>query len=517
MLGDILTAKGLVSRADVERAFERQKQAGGRLGDNLVALGLVTKAQIDSVLNEAPPSPRSLADTGISAADLFRLMIKTIYAENHESPSTVSESLKLPYPVISQLLKEAAARKLVEPLSSAGGNGGAATEIRFALTGAGRSFAIDALEQSQYTGTAPVSLAAFAERVQLQKVTNERIDRDTIEDHFADLVVEQEFIRQIGPAINSGRTVLLYGPPGNGKTSVAERVAKMFSDVIYIPYAVEIEGQIMKVFDGSVHHPVERETNGQGPTLRREPIDRRWVPCERPIVVTGGELTLDMLDLQYNQSARFYEAPMHVKALNGTFIIDDFGRQLVAPEDLLNRWIVPLESRVDYLKLHTGKSFQFPFDELVIFSTNLSPADLMDAAFLRRIPYKLSTVAPDRDQFAKIFRAVAGARKLEVTEEEVDVVIDFLREQNDFPLACYQPKFIVEQVTDACKYEGVAPGLTPELVAQALSNLYTTDSPGFGITRAMRDAGHAGAGDAYTKTAAKGGGAAEKVKAAALT
>jgi hypothetical protein len=514
MLGDILTAKGLISPSDVERAFERQKQSGGRLGDNLVALGLISQEQIEAVLSEAPRLPRSIEETGVPFADLFRLMMKTIYAENLEAPSSVSESLRLPYALIGQMLKEAADRKLVEPLTSAGGAG---AETRFALTGAGRSYAMDSLEQSQYTGAAPVSLESFARRVLHQKITNERIDRDIIDAHFADLVITEEFVQQIGPAINSGRTVLLYGPPGNGKTSVAERVAKMFSDVIYVPYAVAIEGQVMKVFDGSLHKAVESETTEQPRTLRRDPIDRRWVPCERPIVVTGGELTLEMLDLQYNHAAKFYEAPMHVKALNGTFIIDDFGRQLVSPEDLLNRWIVPLQSRVDYLKLHTGKSFQFPFDELVIFSTNLSPADLMDPAFLRRIPYKLPTEAPERDQFAAIFRAVADGRELEVTDEMVDLVVDFLREKNDFPLACYQPKFIVDQITDACKYDGLPPRFTPALVLQALGNLYTKDSPGFGVTRAMREAGHAGAGDAYAMTAAKGGGAAEKVRAHALT
>ncbi len=208
------------------------------------------------------------------------------------------------------------------------------------------------------------------------------------------------------------------------------------------------------------------------------------MPCERPVVITGGELTLEMLDLSYNSNARYYEAPLHVKASNGTFIIDDFGRQLVSPEELLNRWIVPLESRIDFLKLHTGKSFQLPFDELVIFSTNLSPDDLMDPAFLRRIPYKLETIGPNKEQYFEIFKAVAGARGLEMTREILDIVIEELQVKNSFELACYQPKFIVDQVVSACKYTGEPPHFTVELVIDALKNLYTSDAAGTGATSA---------------------------------
>ena len=217
---------------------------------------------------------------------------------------------------------------------------------------------------------------------------------------FANLIVSEEFIHRVGPAINSGRSILLYGPPGNGKTSVAEQIGAIFKDTIYIPYCFEVEGQIIKVFDPGIHKRIERNTEGatRG-TLRREDFDQRWVPCRRPFIVTGGELTLEMLDLSFNALAKFYEAPLHIKALGGIFAIDDFGRQLVSPEALLNRWIVPLESRVEYLKLHTGKSFSVPFDELVVFSTNLAPRDLMDPAFLRRIPYKMEIAGPTPEEY----------------------------------------------------------------------------------------------------------------------
>ena len=231
----------------------------------------------------------------------------------------------------------------------------------------------------------------------------------SVEKAFANLIVSEEFIHQIGPAINSGRSILLYGPPGNGKTSVAERIGSIFNDTIYIPYCFEVEGQIIKVFDPGIHKRIERNTDGAARgTLRREDFDQRWVPCRRPFIVTGGELTLEMLDLSFNALAKFYEAPLHVKALGGIFAIDDFGRQLVSPEALLNRWIVPLESRVEYLKLHTGKSFSLPFDELVVFSTNLAPRDLMDPAFLRRIPYKLEIGGPTPDDTG---RSSSSSRK----------------------------------------------------------------------------------------------------------
>ena len=337
------------------------------------------------------------------------------------------------------------------------------------------------MEQNQYLGPAPVPLSALVERIQRQRITNERVDRAGVEKAFDNLIVSEDFIRRIGPAINSGRSILLYGPPGNGKTSVSERIGSIFSETIYIPHCFEVEGQIIKVFDPGIHKRIERNATGapgRG-TLRREDFDQRWVPCRRPFIVTGGELTLEMLDLSFNSLAKFYEAPLHVKALGGIFIIDDFGRQLVSPEALLNRWIVPLESRVEYLKLHTGKSFSLPFDELVVFSTNLAPRDLMDPAFLRRIPYKLEIGGPTPAEYRQIFKLVAKAFEMEAADEIIDAVIRHLTVDNDFPLASYQPKFVIDQIRAACKFEGIPPQFRFDLVKMALGNLFTKDSPGF--------------------------------------
>lgn len=487
LLGDILVARGLCSADDVSRAFERQKKHGGRLGDNLVAMGVVTVEQLRDVFSAAPAQPQSIEDVGLDEAELLKLMMKTVHAENIETPAQIADAIKLPFTIVGKLVKEADDRKFLEPLTGSGST--TLANMRYALTATGRSFAADALEQNMYVGPIPVSLDAFCERVIMQRITKERIDRATIDQSFSDLIVTDEFIQQIGPAINSGRSILLYGPPGNGKTSVAERVGSIYEDIVYVPYAFHVDGQIIKMFDLEIHKPVNQiDSDNRPQTLRKENFDQRWVPCQRPTVITGGELTLDMLDLQYSESAKFYQAPMHVKALGGTFIIDDFGRQIVKPVDLLNRWIVPLESRVDYLKLHTGKSFQIPFDELVIFSTNLAPADLMDPAFLRRIPYKLPTEAPSRETFHAIFNKVAEQHDLSLPEDIFDYVMAELRENNDFPLACYQPKFVIDQVIDACKYDGVTPSFRHELVQMAMGNLYTKDTPGFGVTKKMREA-----------------------------
>jgi predicted ATPase with chaperone activity len=483
-LGNILVAKGMLTAAQINLAMDHQVENGGRIGDSIVALGLLTKEQIEQVLADAPQAPITIADTGVDSAILLELAIKGMYSENLETASQIAEAIKLPSAIINQLLQEAKDRKLVEALPSAAGAGTRA-ELRLTLTRAGREWAIDAMTRGQYFGPAPVSLADFQDRVLRQRVTNEHITRQQLDEAFDGLVMPERFVQRLGPAINSGNAILIYGPAGNGKTTVAQIVGKVFQNVIYVPYCIDVDGEMIKIFDPTVHHKVQEvQEDAGGANLRRNRVDMRWIPCYRPLVITGGELTIEMLDLKYNPVAKFYEAPLHVKALNGTFLIDDFGRQRAKPEDILNRWIVPLNSRVDYLTLHSGKSIQIPFDEILIFSTNMHPDDLMDPAFQRRISYKLETVEPPQELFLKVFVGMAEKSGLTLTQEVYSQVINGIH-QAQAPLAYFQPKFIIEQVLASCKFEGIKPQFTADNVEDALANLFVQKSDGkmFGVKR----------------------------------
>jgi len=326
----------------------------------------------------------------------------------------------------------------------------------------------------RYTGPAPVTLDEFCNQVNLQKITNERVTFDRLRKSFGELVFEDSIVEHIGPALNSGRAILLYGPPGNGKTSVALSFASVFTDVIYVPYAVIVEGQIIRVYDPSLHTKLTSDASSHDNDLsfiRSDEYDARWVPCQRPFVVTGGELTLEMLDLRFDPLSNYYEAPLHVKALGGCFVIDDFGRQLVSPKSLLNRWIVPLENRFDLLKLNSGKSFTIPFEELVIFSTNLEPEDLMDPAFLRRLPYKIEVAGPSVELYKRIFEKECVRQGVTPPTDLLDYIVDKLTKGKGLDLAAYQPRFIVDQVVATCRFMGQPSHFEPRFIDYALDNL----------------------------------------------
>jgi hypothetical protein len=470
-LGSLLVLAGLITVEQLNDALERQKGNSGRLGDHLVAAGYMTQLVLDKFLYKFPVQPETLEAIGVEDTELLALMMKQIYSFRLRSTIEFADAIKLPSHIVTALVRLATERKLIYAKGVHPEN---IAVMTYDLTDEGRRWAMDALLRSQYNGPTPVTLAQFNEQVNLQKITNEFVTFQRVRDSVKDLNMELTLLEQAGPALNSGRAILLYGPPGNGKTTFALRLANVFTDVIFVPYAVVVEGQIIRVYDPSIHIAIEPNADTDGVDssfLRREEVDARWVPCKRPFVVAGGELTLEMLDLRYDETSRFYEAPLHMKALGGCFVIDDFGRQLVSPANLLNRWIVPLESRIDYLKLHTGKSFSIPFDELVIFSTNLDPEDLMDPAFLRRLPYKIEIGSPSVEGFKRILAKECRAQGIEPTEEELNHIVHKITVEKELELAAFQPRFILDQVVASCRFAEGRISLEPRFLNYAINNL----------------------------------------------
>lgn len=473
-LGDLLIRVKLVTEEDVAMALVRLTERGGRLGDNLVAIGAIEQRTLDSFIHRIPAEPPDIKGTGIDENELLGLLMKLIYTGRLENNRQFVEAIKLPYHIVLDLVRMAVDRQLLRTLGTRDSD--SLVDLSYVLTDEGRRWTIDALERLRYVGPAPVTIEEFNDQVNLQKLTNELVTFDRIRKALGDLTFDESMIEQFGPALNSGRAMLLYGPPGNGKSSVAFRLGSVFSDVIYVPYAVSIEGQIIRVYDPSIHNaintPEEKKSDEEAFSfLRTEEFDARWVACKRPFVMAGGELTLEMLDLRYDETGHFYEAPLHVKALGGCFVIDDFGRQLVSPTNLLNRWIVPLESRVDFLKLHTGKVFSIPFEELVIFSTNLEPEDLMDPAFLRRLPYKTEIGAPTIDLYRRIFEKECERQGMAMHDGDFDTIVYKIRDEKELEFAAYHPKFIVDQVVATCRFMGQDPHFEPRFIAYAIDNL----------------------------------------------
>jgi hypothetical protein len=423
----------------------------------------------------SPASPATLAETGLPMTLMRDILIKTMYRMSLNQASDITRIVCLPFAQVMQLLDSARGERLIEAMGTMQA-GATSAEMGFQLTEAGRKYAQSALALSEYYGPMPVPLDAYAEQVRKQSIRKIKITREQLLASMGDLILPEGLLANLGPAVTSGRSILLYGPPGNGKSSISNGIRDALGDSIYIPRAVMHSGQVITVFDPIVHQVVEQGTMA-GSQLRLAPNrhDPRYVLCQRPTVITGGELTLDMLELKYNAVSRTYQAPLQFKATGGVFIVDDLGRQEEPPQALVNRWIVPLEMNYDILSLVSGEKFIVPFDTLVIFSTNFHPNEIFDRAALRRIFYKIKIDGPDQADFLKIFALVARKKRVPLNE---DALIHLL--QNKYPTidnvyANYQPVFLIDQMISICDFEGKPRHMSPDLIDRAWSNMFVQD------------------------------------------
>ncbi|PTX51784.1 hypothetical protein IQ03_00869 [Gemmobacter caeni] len=422
----------------------------------------------------APPAPRTLADTGLSIVMMRDILLKTIFRTNTNLVSDLARLVCLPIPATQELIDLARSQRLLEATGTLHATSG--NEMGYQLTDGGKARALDALAQSEYYGAMPVPLETYSQQVKRQSVRNMKLTRDQLMSGMGHLILPENLIGNLGPAVGSGRSILMYGPPGNGKSSISNGIRDALGDKIYIPRAVEYSGQVITVYDPIVHSAAEEALDDPN-SLRRTSnrFDQRYVYCQRPSVITGGELTLDMLDLTYNPVARTYQAPLQMKSNGGIFIVDDLGRQSEPPQKLVNRWIVPLEESRDILQLQSGEKFTVPFDTLVIFSTNFHPNEIFDGAALRRIFFKIKIDGPNQENFLKIFAMVARKKKMPLDEKALVHLLKVKYPTIEMNFANYQPVFLIDQMIAICEFEGIPYQMTPELIDRAWANMFVRD------------------------------------------
>ena len=423
----------------------------------------------------APPPPASLQDTGLPMTLMRDILLKTMFRMSLNMVSDLSRILCLPFAQVQQLIDAARTEHLIEAMGTLHATS-SSNEMGFQLTDGGRKRAQQALAISEYYGAMPVPLEAYGEQVRRQSIRKVKITREQLTAAMGDLILPDGLLANLGPAVTSGRSILMYGPPGNGKSSISNGIRDALGDNIYVPHAVVHSGQVIAVYDPIVHRKIETpQQTGTQLRLQGQRFDQRYILCERPTVITGGELKLEMLELKYNPVARTYQAPLQFKASGGVFIVDDLGRQEEPPRALVNRWIVPLEMNYDILSLTSGEKFIVPFDTLVIFSTNFHPNAIFDQAALRRIFFKIKIDGPNQADFLKIFALVARKRRIPLNEE---ALIHLL--QNKYPTidnvyANYQPVFLIDQMIAICQFEGKPNHMSPELIDRAWGNMFVKD------------------------------------------
>jgi len=425
-------------------------------------LDILTRAEIERL---GPPIPEELAETGVSEAVLCELALKHVAALVNPTSALVAERMHLPWAITEDLLRQLYREKLIDIRSQS-----IPGATRYAMLDHGWERLTQVQRQCGYVGPAPVALADYSHMMQLQAVPFRPASNETVREAFRDLVLPESLLQTLGCVINSRSSLYLTGLPGTGKTAISERMNTALFGFIWVPYAIEIDGQIIRLFDSHCHRQVPEKTSAVE-------HDRRWVEIERPLIIVGGELTLENTDLAWSETARSYEAPFQMKSNGGTLVIDDFGRQRVAARDLLNRWIMPLERRVDFLTLNSGKKIEVPFEQLIIFSTNIEDGELVDDAFLRRMGYRARLEPPSGEAYAEIFKRAADRRGIDLDPVCLDYVLRRYVSEERLMKSC-EPRDLINRVSDICLFEGSEPRLTPELLDLAWRNYFGT-SHGF--------------------------------------
>jgi len=417
-----------------------------------------------------PKRPESVDGTGLTRPFITDLILRLLYQANELTGGVIAERCALQFQgIVSGILEQLRHEQAVEVKGQRGiGDAG----YLYGITEKGVLRARDSMEKLTYYGPAPVPLDDYNEAALAQTVRSVVVTQENIRTAFSDLIIGESVLDQVGPAVNSGSSMFLFGYPGNGKTSIAERITKLMGDAIFVPHAVEVDGSVIKVYDAINHTPIEEK--GPDGQPRRPEWDPRWVKIERPVVMVGGELSMQSLDLLYNETGKYYEAPLQMKANGGMFLIDDFGRQMIRPQDLLNRWIVPLEKRVDFLTLVTGKKIAIPFEQLIVFSTNLDPSDLVDDAFLRRIKFKINVEDPEEPQFRSIFQLMCQRRNVPFDQDAYRYMIDTYYTPYNRPLRMCHPRDIIDQIISIAKYKMTPAEMNRPLIDRACDTYFVS-------------------------------------------
>lgn len=452
--------EGLLNRINNIASGIPEEEAEDFVGEPEIGPGLTEAGEY------YPPEPANFAQAGLTETQVEELVLKYLMARGDAQGRQVSEQIKIPFAMIDPMLRRLKQEQLVVYRDAAQVN-----DYQYQLTDTGRERARRYANECSYYGAAPVTLKAYIESIRGQSLTDQHPVESDLKNAFSDLLINPKMLSRLGPAINSGRGMFLFGFPGNGKTSIAERVTKCFGDYVWIPRSIGIDGEIIRVFDPNHHEEVPLDDSNGG-LLNSMPFDRRWVRIKRPTIIVGGELTMEHLELRLNKNTNINEAPIQLKSNCGTLVIDDFGRQKMRTDELLNRWIVPLEKRYDFLSLPSGKSIQVPFDQLVVFSTNLEPKDLVDDAFLRRIPYKIEVENPTEHEFRELFKIMSPIMGFEYDEDSITYLIETHYKPVDRPFRCCQPRDILLQVKNLCLYQGVNTQLSRERIDFAVENYF---------------------------------------------